>query len=101
MNQVIEKRDGTVAGVGTIKIDSASTATSVGMTTLSSAGVVTESRPHSDEVVESAVYAHLQALRALGQTRVNTADVAKALGIPQSLVDRTLESLLKKGVKVA
>jgi biotin operon repressor len=50
--------------------------------------------------IESAVYAHIQAIRALGVTRTNSLRIANALGIPQRVVERTISSLTNKGVKV-
>ena len=41
--------------------------------------------------VENAVYGHIRALRALGRTEVNTAEIAEAL----SLGNYTLDSLAK------
>ena len=51
--------------------------------------------------VQKAVYAHIQALRALGRTNVNTVEVARALSLPLTLVDAAVESLKTKGVKTA
>jgi hypothetical protein len=51
--------------------------------------------------IESAVYAHIQAVRALGRTTINTFEISKALGLPLAAVDSTLELLKKKGIKVA
>lgn len=50
--------------------------------------------------VESAVFAHIQALRALGITRTDVLQIASGLGLPQSVVERTVSSLTRKGVKV-
>ena len=55
----------------------------------------------SNKNVESAVYAHIQAIRALGRTTINTVEISNALGLPQAIVDGTLDSLKKKGVRVA
>jgi hypothetical protein len=49
--------------------------------------------------VESAVYAHIQAVRALGKTRIAPEEIAKALGLPLSAVESALKSLTGKGVK--
>lgn len=57
-------------------------------------------RARVSENIENAVYAHLQAMRALGHAFVNTSDVARALGLPQSAVDRTIAKLKKRGIKV-
>jgi biotin operon repressor len=50
--------------------------------------------------VESAVYSHIQAIRALGVTRVDSTQIAKALGLPKRIVDKVIPSLLDKGVRV-
>ena len=50
--------------------------------------------------VENAVYAYLQARRSLGDTNVNTSDVAKALRLPQHIVDAAVGNLTSRGVKV-
>ena len=51
--------------------------------------------------VQSAVYSHIRALRALGKTSVNTAEIAEALNISQKAVIRAVRELSDKGVKVA
>jgi hypothetical protein len=48
---------------------------------------------------EEAVYAHIQAVRALGKTQVGTAEIARALGISISDVEKTISALRVKGVK--
>src|SRR6478672_6861948 len=53
------------------------------------------------KVVREAVYGHIKALRKLGQTRVNTSDIALALNIPRSLVEQAVAQLEDKGVKIA
>jgi hypothetical protein len=55
----------------------------------------------SNKNVENAVYAHIQAMRTLGRTKINTSDIATALGLPVAEVDKTIAALRKKGVKVA
>jgi len=65
-------------------------------------GVVTrvtvESFGHRN--IENAVYAHIRAMRELGKTQLNTAEIAEALGLSVTEVDSTLAALKKKGVKV-
>jgi hypothetical protein len=51
--------------------------------------------------IEAAVYSHIRAIRALGRTTVNTAEIASALGVPRVLVEQAIASLSKKGVKLA
>jgi len=48
---------------------------------------------------ENAIYAYIRAIRALGRTNVNTLDIADALSLSVSEVNRALSSLKKKGVK--
>ena len=55
---------------------------------------------HSQKSIESAVYAHIQAMRALGRRTINTVEISKALGLPPAAIDKTLESLKEKGVRV-
>lgn len=50
--------------------------------------------------IESAVFAHIQAMRALGRTRVNVTEIATALGLYERQVEATLSALRNKGVKV-
>lgn len=52
----------------------------------------------SHKVID-AVFGHIQAMRALGHTSLNTADIAKALSLPQSQVDHAVRQLSTKGVK--
>jgi hypothetical protein len=49
--------------------------------------------------IENAIYAYIQAVRALGHTTVNTSQIAEALSLPLTVVEQALESLKKKGVK--
>lgn len=51
------------------------------------------------KAVEDAVYSHIRAIRSLGRTRINTAEIAMALSIPQRDVDRAVASLRGRGVK--
>lgn len=60
-----------------------------------------ETAEHSAKKFESAVFSHIQAVRALGRTNINTTEIANALKLSQSIVDRTIDALKKKGVKVA
>jgi hypothetical protein len=50
--------------------------------------------------IENAVYGHIRALRALGRTKVNTAEIAQALSLPLEEVHSIVGILKKKGVKV-
>ena len=49
--------------------------------------------------IESAVYAHIQAVRALGRTQIEPEEIARALGLSVSQVHGTLAALKSKGVK--
>jgi hypothetical protein len=51
--------------------------------------------------LESAVFAYIQAMRAMGRNKLNTVDIAQALGCKPSDVEQTLASLRPKGVKKA
>jgi len=55
--------------------------------------------PRNNEI-EKAVYAHIRAVRALGRTQINTSDIADALSLPVSEVNRAITQLKKKGVRV-
>ena len=57
--------------------------------------------PKDNSATEKAVYAYIRALRALGHTTANTADIARALSLPLSDVDRAVQALKTKGVNVA
>ena len=50
--------------------------------------------------IEGAVYDYIQAVRALGRTRITTVEIARALRLPVTAVDRTVANLRHKGVKV-
>jgi hypothetical protein len=49
--------------------------------------------------VENAVYAHIQAVRALGRTQIEPEEIARALGLSVSQVQGTIAALRSKGVK--
>lgn len=51
-----------------------------------------------DDTLEGAVYAHIQALRGLGKTEANSAEIARALGLRLLDVDRAIRKL--KDVRV-
>jgi predicted transcriptional regulator len=54
----------------------------------------------ANKSIENAIYAHIQAIRSLGRTAINTAEIAEALSLPVSTVNRAISALKKKGVKV-
>jgi hypothetical protein len=107
MNQILK---GATAATGArkITIDQQPTTSTATMTTLSSEqftmGSIRAAKRadlYPARKIESAVYAHIQAMRALGKTRINTVDIAKALGLPLAEVEKTIFALRQKGVKIA
>lgn len=50
--------------------------------------------------IEDAVFSHIQALRSLGNRRVNTMEIAEALGIPHRNVESVIRRLIQRGVKL-
>jgi hypothetical protein len=65
----------------------------------SSSKVTTTTRAQPTRDVERAVYAYIQAVRALGKTKVETEEIARALGLGLSEVERTVKALRSRGVK--
>jgi predicted transcriptional regulator len=57
-------------------------------------------RPVSKAVV-NAVFSHIRAVRTLGRKGINTKEIAAALSLPVSEVDRAVKMLDAKGVKIA
>lgn len=49
--------------------------------------------------IESAVFAHIQALRTLGHERINTSEIARALGLSHAKILIAAKALKDKGVK--
>ena len=54
----------------------------------------------SDHAAREAVYNHLRLLRSQGRTTVSTDEVAKGLSLPLSQVERIIDQLRPRGVKV-
>lgn len=54
-----------------------------------------------NKIVREAVFAHIKALRKLGQTRVNTREIAAALKLPNAVVEQAAAQLKEEGVKLA
>lgn len=50
--------------------------------------------------VESAVFAHIRAMRALGRVTANTAQIARALSVTTREVDQAVSRLHDRGVKL-
>lgn len=55
--------------------------------------------PAHDLTVETAVFNYIQAIRALGRTTINTAEIAKALSLPAAAVDAVVSKLTARGVR--
>jgi predicted Rossmann fold nucleotide-binding protein DprA/Smf involved in DNA uptake len=93
MNKVVK------ANTGTLTIPSSATATT-GTVTLSMSipGQAPKRRVESKRI-ESAVYAHIQAVRALGRTQIEPQEIARALGLSVQQVQSTVQALKQKGVK--
>lgn len=80
---------------GTATTDQAEINTAAGAATAAPAAP----KFRSSANVEAAVYSYIRALRALGKKRVNTNEIAVALGLTTIEVDATLSALQSKGVK--
>jgi hypothetical protein len=52
-----------------------------------------------EESIESAVYSYIQAIRALGETKINTMDISRALGLPLNVIESAIHNLSSKGVR--
>lgn len=74
------------------------TATGTSTTSAVSGVPIGASREHPN--TENAVYAYMQAKRSLGATRVNSAEIANALGLPQRQVEAAVSRMGDRGVKV-
>ena len=55
----------------------------------------------STKDVEAAVYAHIRAVRALGRTVINSAEISNALAVPVAEVEKALVRLKAKGIRIA
>lgn len=56
-------------------------------------------RPKQGNKIERAVSSHIQAVRTLGRTQINTSDIADALSLDVNDVNRAVEKLKSKGVR--
>ncbi len=54
----------------------------------------------SSKDIEGAVYAYIRAVRALGQTSVNSVDISRALSLPLGEVEQAIQGLRDKGVRI-
>lgn len=97
MNHVMTQRRSSSTGT----FVSSDTSTTSGQPVLSRQVLSPGRTAIASKKIESAVYSHIRAMRALGRTKVETAEIAKSLGLSVSAVNRTLETLRKKGVKEA
>jgi DNA-binding MarR family transcriptional regulator len=94
MTTIVLSRDTTAAGAN-------ATVYSTGTHLARKSPSGTSSRDVKQKIdIESAVFAHIQALRALGITRTDSLEIARGLGLDQSDVEKTVSSLVKKGVKI-
>lgn len=69
-------------------------------TDVSSGSSAHSAKLNSPKNLEAAVYGHIRSVRNLGQTRVNSLDIARALSLPISDVEVALRRLSDKGVRV-
>jgi hypothetical protein len=60
---------------------------------------VARSKGRSSKNIEGAIFGYIRAIRALGHKEVNTIEIAQALSLPVSEVNRAILSLKKKGVR--
>jgi hypothetical protein len=80
---------------------SVSTTTTAGSVTFTISGpaYAAPARAVTPKQIENAVYAHIQAVRALGRTQIAPEEIARALGLSLSEVQGTIAALRQKGVK--
>lgn len=63
-------------------------------------GVLPRSRRKPSSDVAAAVFSYIRARRALGHTRINSADIASALDLDVRDVENAIAHLSDKGVRV-
>lgn len=70
--------------------------------TIVSSGSVPGGRTHarSPHDIEGAILGYVRAIRALGRTTINSAEIAEALSIPLSDVHKAVGNLRPRGVRV-
>ena len=62
-------------------------------------GCVSATRPVTRAAsIETAIYGHIQALRALGKQRITSLDIAQALSLPLGRVNDAVKTMRDKGV---
>jgi hypothetical protein len=89
---------GAAASDSVVLKPSVTSTTSVSFTTSAPASPG-RSKPATRKI-ENAVYAHIQALRALGHDTVNTFVIARAINISAGRVAEAVRALQARGVKV-
>lgn len=62
--------------------------------------VTVTARKISASDLQEAIYAHIQAIRALGKTRVTPEEIARALDLSVSTVEGAVAALQSKGIRV-
>lgn len=88
----------TTTGVPTIT--SVSSSTSMGSVRINASAGNQPAKKVSSEV-ERAVFAHIQAVRALGRNEINTFEIAQALSLSPETVVMAVARLRDKGVRIA
>jgi hypothetical protein len=53
-----------------------------------------------DPKVENAVFAYIQARRALGSNQINSTDIAAALRLSRPVVEKALKRMTGRGIKI-
>ena len=86
---------------GSVVIQPNGTSSVVTTTTdVSSGSSAHSAKLHSPKNVEAAVYGYIQSVRNLGQTRVNSLDIARALSLPIGDVEVAIQRLSDRGVRI-
>jgi hypothetical protein len=91
--------DPVTASTGKLVLTPGTTA-STAVSVVATPAAAKDKRPRRDRAIQHAVYAYIRARRALGHTRVNSLEIAEALGINPGRVHEVLDSLRARGVKV-
>jgi predicted Rossmann fold nucleotide-binding protein DprA/Smf involved in DNA uptake len=93
MNKVVK------ANTGTLTVPSTASTTAGRITLSMSMAMPPTHRKVESKKIERAVYAHIQAVRALGRTQIEPQEIARALGLSVQQVLSTIHTLKQKGVK--
>jgi hypothetical protein len=64
-----------------------------------SPGTAPRAKHYSEKNLENAIYAYIQAIRALGRMTVNTSQIADGLSLNIHEVNRAVSSLKRRGVR--